>query len=116
MINGLKEGYGVYFFDNKKFSGYWKNGKEDGKGILEENGIFVNGIWSNGQLTHVQKEILEDEKAEIIMFSFRSLSFGSICLKLVQVLLRSVHKSHANATACSEYYTIPAVLKFHRHS
>ena len=48
--NGIKDGYGIIYYENKKiFEGEFKNGIEDGYGITYyENGNIFEGEFKNG--------------------------------------------------------------------
>lgn len=36
--------------DGRKYSGFWKDGQQDGKGVMIlGNGIKIEGEWKNGQ-------------------------------------------------------------------
>jgi hypothetical protein len=50
-MNDIKEGYGVYTFENgAKYKGEFKNNVQHGKGIyVSPEGVETEGIWVNGQ-------------------------------------------------------------------
>lgn len=44
-------GYGRFVYtDGKSFTGFWKNGKREGKGYTYEKGMVVNGYWKNDEM------------------------------------------------------------------
>ncbi|MBP6023180.1 hypothetical protein [Ferruginibacter sp.] len=44
-------GYGRFVYtDGKSFTGFWKNGKREGKGYTYEKGMIVNGYWKNDEM------------------------------------------------------------------
>ena len=51
VINGIKEGYGVFKFKNGDiYEGYYKNNEKDGKGILKyHDGDIYDGYFKNGK-------------------------------------------------------------------
>ena len=63
-INNLKEGFGCFFWkDGNKYEGFWKEGKQQGYGII--NGIKISkyGYWSDGKLQNI---ITDDETIKYI--------------------------------------------------
>ena len=56
VVNGLREGKGIYYlekepFKGDRYDGEWKNDKRDGKGIeYFHNGDKYEGDWRNGKL------------------------------------------------------------------
>ena len=49
--NGLFEGYGEYFYKHQNiiYKGEWREGKQEGRGILQfSNGTMIESHWSNG--------------------------------------------------------------------
>ena len=50
-LNGKKNGPGFFKFSNGDFLKCdWKDGVQDGEGIINENGEERNVTWSNGNL------------------------------------------------------------------
>ncbi len=65
-VNGLKgkKIFGIYYFANGgKYTGGWKNGKQDGEGLLlMKMGVEEKQVWSEGELLNDVREVelLED--------------------------------------------------------
>ena len=60
-VNNLKEGFGKFIWvDGHSYEGFWKDGKQDGNGIIHNNNIFKYCIWNKGKLI----KIIEDENSK----------------------------------------------------
>lgn len=58
-VDDKKEGYGVFIWpDGKKYEGYWKDGKQEGEGTFTSKGKTRKGIFSQGKMQSVKKDIL----------------------------------------------------------
>ena len=56
-VDDRKEGYGDFFWsDSKYYKGMWKNGFQNGEGVMVENGKEISGTWENGKLAILSKE------------------------------------------------------------
>jgi hypothetical protein len=64
-VKDKKDGFGVFYWPNncKVYLGGWKNGKQDGLGILLfNNGAVKYGIWINGNWVKWLRGSYEFEK------------------------------------------------------
>lgn len=52
------EGFGILYSEDEIYEGYFLNNKKNGKGILKlKNELELYGIWENGQLKEINKEL-----------------------------------------------------------
>ena len=65
-LNDTKNGFGIFYStNNKKFEGFWKNGKQHGKGIVINNlqqKIFLE--YNEGEKLNKINDIAEQEEIE----------------------------------------------------
>jgi len=81
--NDKKEGFGIFYWPdiNKIYVGYWKEGKQDGVGMIVNKNNNKYGIWNEGRKTITFKnywEIKKTKKLDNLHLKFFQMSFDSL--------------------------------------
>ena len=69
IVNGKREGKGIYYWNGERYEGDWKNDKREGKGIYYyKNGDREMGDWKYGKGTGKHVKLCENGEVKTINY------------------------------------------------